>query len=367
MKEWMRPVWDGGEVFRETMAMVEENGICAAPFLYEPEEILRIESYDGTRIYEMGRDCYVEERKLVLTEDSRIPRAGWENFYYGNREEAEEGQKRLSIDFGPVEMTDAKFVHLDAIGHPELVTGFQIAVTYRTKERWQGTVPASGLEVLPRFREKAKKKELTRLVLYGDSISCGYDCSGMYGQKPGQPVWPLLLKDSLEAFYQMEVELINTSVGGMASDWALEHVQENVCDYRPDLVLLGFGMNDRCPGKEYAQKTERLIDAVRAGCPEAEIVLMATSLPNPLVKTAPFYFWAYQDEYADALRKLCGPGIALADIQGVQKSLMQRKRYIDLTGNLLNHPNDYLARIQAQVLDSVLRRWYVRKPLCGAG
>ena len=126
-------------------------------------------------------------------------------------------------------------------------------------------------------------------------------------------------------------------------------------------------MNDRCPGKEYAQKTERLIDAVRAGCPEAEIVLMATSLPNPLVKTAPFYFWAYQDEYADALRKLCGPGIALADIQGVQKSLMQRKRYIDLTGNLLNHPNDYLARIQAQVLDSVLRRWYVRKPLCGAG
>ena len=49
MKEWMRPVWDGGEVFRETMAMVEENGICAAPFLYEPEEILRIESYDGTR------------------------------------------------------------------------------------------------------------------------------------------------------------------------------------------------------------------------------------------------------------------------------------------------------------------------------
>ena len=69
MKEWMRPVWDGGEVFRETMAMVEENGICAAPFLYEPEEILRIESYDGTRIYEMGRDCYVVERKLVLTGD----------------------------------------------------------------------------------------------------------------------------------------------------------------------------------------------------------------------------------------------------------------------------------------------------------
>ena len=79
---------------------------------------------------------------------------------------------------------------------------------------------------MPPFPGEGEKKELTRLVLYGDSISCAYDCSGMYGQKPGQPVWPLLLKDSLEAFYQMEVELINTSVGGMASDWALEHVQE---------------------------------------------------------------------------------------------------------------------------------------------
>ena len=158
MKEWMRPVWDGGEVFRETMAMVEENGICAAPFLYEPEEILRIESFDGTRIYEMGRDCYVEESKLVLTEDSRIPRAGWENFYYGNREEAEEGQKRLSIDFGPVETTDAKFVHLDAIGHPELVTGFQIAVTYRTKARWQERFLRLAWRCCPRFREKAKRR-----------------------------------------------------------------------------------------------------------------------------------------------------------------------------------------------------------------
>ena len=48
-------------------------------------------------------------------------------------------------------------------------------------------------------------------------------------------------------------------------------------------------------------------------------------------------------------------GRLLADVQGVQREVMKRKRYIDLTGNLLNHPNDYLARIQAQVLDTVLK------------
>ena len=47
-------------------------------------------------------------------------------------------------------------------------------------------------------------------------------------------------------------------------------------------------------------------------------------------------------------------GVVLADVQGVQKELMKRKRYIDVTGNLLNHPNDYLARIQAQVLCTTL-------------
>lgn len=58
----------------------------------------------------------------------------------------------------------------------------------------------------------------------------------------------------------------------------------------------------------------------------------------------------HQDEYADALRQLAGAGVALADVQSVQKRLMERKRYVDMTGNWLNHPNDYLARIHAQVL-----------------
>ena len=67
------------------------------------------------------------------------------------------------------------------------------------------------------------------------------------------------------------------------------------------------------------------------------------------------YFSAHQEEYAQSLYPLAGAGVVVADVQGVQKELMKRKRYIDITGNLLNHPNDYLARIQGQVLDTVLK------------
>ena len=47
-------------------------------------------------------------------------------------------------------------------------------------------------------------------------------------------------------------------------------------------------------------------------------------------------------------------GVAIADIQAVQKEIGKRKRYIDITGNWLNHPNDYLARILAQVVIKIL-------------
>ena len=39
-----------------------------------------------------------------------------------------------------------------------------------------------------------------------------------------------------------------------------------------------------------------------------------------------------------------GEGVGVADVQFVQTQLMKKKTYLDLTGNFLNHPNDYLAR-----------------------
>ena len=64
--------------------------------------------------------------------------------------------------------------------------------------------------------------------------------------------------------------------------------------------------------------------------------------------------WAHQDEYSESLKGLEGMGVAIADIQAVQKEIGKRKRYIDITGNWLNHPNDYLARILAQVVIKTL-------------
>lgn len=119
-------------------------------------------------------------------------------------------------------------------------------------------------------------------------------------------------------------------------------------------MILAWGMNDRCPGLEYREKTARLIEMVHGLFPNAEILLTATTLPHPLAATPPIYFCAHQSEYAEELRSLIRPGVGLADVQSVQKEMMKRKRYADISGNWLNHPNDYLVRVQAQTVAAAL-------------
>lgn len=353
---WMHPIWEGREVFRETFAMVEENGIVEARFLFPPEKVLKVESYDGQTVYEEGKDFLVEGDLLKLTPDSSIPHTGWSAFLYETREEAEEALDKgeFRLDFGPVMATDGRYLNLNPIGHPQLVTRWQVAVTYTTAEKQFPAVQKSCMDQLPRLGARLAKGDPVSIVLFGDSICCGFDCSGKYGQEPGQPVWDDLLLHRMREKWDSPVSLRNTSLGGMDTEWAIERAHERAGQHRPDLAILGFGMNDRCRPEEYREKTLRFIEAVRKESPETEILLLSTSLPNPLAATAPMHFWAYQDQYAEVLRDLCQEGIALADVQEVHREIAKRKRYIDVTGNWLNHPNDFLARIYAQVTAAAL-------------
>lgn len=356
LKDYLTPIWAGGKIFRETFTMIEENGECSAPFLYEPDEIIKVESYDGRMEYTEGKDWYQKDGYLYLTRESRIPKTRWDGIYLSNIAVAEDEKKRLPSDFGlpPIATNDGRYIKLSAVVDPRELSQWQIAVTYTTKEKWQGYNPEPSIHLLPKLYLKLEAKQSIKLVLYGDSISCGYDCTGIYGFEPKQPIWADLVRDSLAQRYNVEVELINASRSGENSDWALEHVDDLVIKENPDLVILGFGMNDRCRGEEYRKKTEKLRNRIQNELPDAEFILIATSLPNTLLNTEPLNFCAYQHEYAKALEPLCGPGCILANIQDVQRIIMKRKRYIDITGNNINHPNDFFARIHGQIIDTLL-------------
>ena len=94
---------------------------------------------------------------------------------------------------------------------------------------------------------------------------------------------------------------------------------------------------------------------VRETNPNAEFLLVGTSTPNPLLTDPRSRFNNGQEVFTDALFSLAekeenAVGVAVANIRDMQKFLHTKKRFIDTTGNHVNHPNDFFYRLYAQYL-----------------
>ncbi len=50
----------------------------------------------------------------------------------------------------------------------------------------------------------------------------------------------------------------------------------------------------------------------------------------------------------------CRPGVALADMTSIWAEMLKHKKDWDMTGNGVNHPNDFGHRVYAQVLSALL-------------
>ena len=83
--------------------------------------------------------------------------------------------------------------------------------------------------------------------------------------------------------------------------------------------------------------------------PAAEFILVASWPPNEnWRKLAPM------DGYLAGLKTLESSKIAVADVWSVASYILKTKRYCDVTGNHVNHPNDFMIRVYAQVTDALL-------------
>ena len=61
---------------------------------------------------------------------------------------------------------------------------------------------------------------------------------------PYQPAWAELVTNALQARYpQSNVIKTNRAAGGSTVQWGVEHAAELVPPCKPDLIMLGFGMN----------------------------------------------------------------------------------------------------------------------------
>ena len=345
----MKPFWQDNRVDGEPVLFVKDpaTGEARGQLLFPVQNVLSVtravdwHTADGT-IFEAGRDFVFTpgSREIVLPKDSRIPSFMAENL----RRPAGSQQYRLTHRDGQGEIL---------FGGTSEYHQMQTCVTYEhAGEPWSSVVPQFDPTALPRTVKKLQDHEPVSIVLLGDSISTGCNASGWANCAPYQPAYQDLLLQHLKECSSPNVTLTNLAVGGTSTPWGLTKVPEVVAA-KPDIVLLAFGMNDSSgrSAAEYQTNMKAIMAAVRESSPETEFILIATMLGNRDWITLNHDLFP---QYRQALAELVEPGVALADLTSIWTEMLNRKQDRDLTGNGVNHPNDFGHRAYAQVLATLL-------------
>ena len=338
MNPILTPFWSGDEVLRESFMPLREKDGSIAPIrlLYRADEILRVQSATLEKEYAPQTDYSLQNGCLVIPYGSAIPVMEYNDYYLEKEDPGRCFEHSVS---GWIRFAERDYCHLR-----------QTVVSYRHSDEWTGTIPENKLPLLPRTASLLQTRQPLRLLIFGDSISTGANASKTIGALPYQAPWfELLLEGLSDAYSTNGITLHNTSVGGKTGLWGRETAKENAAQLCPDLCVIGFGMNDgsgNVPNAEFIARLKAIMATVRAENPLCEFILIATTLPNREVKG----FFGTQETYLSPMLALEQIGVCVADMTTVHRELLERKAFRDMTGNNVNHPNDFLSRVYAQVL-----------------
>lgn len=344
-------LWAGTLVQDEPiLILLDETGTpLPVSLIYPPTEIISVMNHAQTVTYTPEVDyCLTDGQLQILPGGALARELGLPADQY-HIDIYTPGSTMPCIDGGGTIRTEA------SPGEGGLTT-WQAVVTYRHSGEEMLAAPAAQGDRLPLTHQKLEAGEAVSIVLLGDSIAAGWSASGFAdtARAPGLAPWFDQVGDTLAArFPDAAISLYNLAVRGKKAAWGGEPDQiAAVCAYTPDLLILAFGMNDGTAGgadaDTFARHITTIIDAVRAQCPAVEVVLVSPMLPNPAVTG----MLTYQQDYSAALAEVTASnaGTALADMTALHTALLERKAYGDLSANNLNHPNDFLHTLYAQLL-----------------
>ena len=257
------------------------------------------------------------------------------------------------------------------------IVQMQLSVTYtHAANVWTGSTPEYlGNTTLKKTLAKLQSKQEVNVLVFGDSISTGANSSSVLGINPKLATWPQMFAQELSTYYGTTVNLKNTSVGGWTSSngvgggtgWvagqqvqkpglATQFISGELKGYKPDVAIIGFGMNDATLGLSidtFCNNIMSMIKTLRQQNPDCEIILLGTMLANPMAKNQS----KNQTEYTEYLVKLAKnyENVSVLDLGVMHQDLLDAgKHYTEMSSNNVNHPNDFFARVYAMNLLSTL-------------
>lgn len=330
--EMYQKIWESKTIYNESVVLTEhDDGEIYGELLFEPTHLIAVK--DCTLQKDYGKDEYkLVGNRIYPTETSTMPFLTKKNI---SCEEVPDiiGGTYEDGKGGHILFTEGSGIFMQ-----------QISVTYKHNGTWSGVVPEKLGSHLPNLHKKLAAKEKIRLVVNGDSIFTGANASSKFGMEPYQDTFPDGFAKEITRVYGSEVELVNTAVGGQMSNWGRDNVEANVIQYNPDLVVIGFGMNDGSwdiKPDDYVGNIEFMIKAIQANCPQAEIIVAATIVANPASAQ-----YKSQDKYLQPLQDMVATynGVVVMDMTTFSLDLLKYKNSFELYANNINHPCDFLVR-----------------------
>lgn len=351
------PFWERNVMYNEAACFIQEGQAISAKLLCTPVKIVSVRDWSLKKEYVEGRDYIWDEssKTLIRPEGSEIPyftlgQLAGEN-EQGGKVPAFTGDYQADFDeqgrsrFGDVLYCVSEYLY-----------SRQINVTYiYDPKEFNGPVAFYQGDKLPRTMDKLNKSEGLNVVFYGDSIPYGCEASSMYNREPMQNTYPQLFRIGLNKIFGSRIRLRNTAVGGMTSAWGLENVESGVIQYKPDLAVILFGGNDDGIGGAQAtfKNMRGMIERIQRELPECEIIIMGTIVGN---EAAGFNTPTLKPLLTQGFNQIAEEytGVVSIDIYNLHSYMLESKNYVDLSGNNINHPNDYMIRVHAMQLMATL-------------
>ncbi|MBN1445338.1 MAG: SGNH/GDSL hydrolase family protein [Candidatus Omnitrophica bacterium] len=334
-----KPFWEGDTVYGESLVFIRKgDNPPLSTCLFNPAEIIEIRSTFKDIVYTPGKDYKLKPglREIYLPPDSRI------QFIESDSLFPPLGAKD-SIKYKADDKTRGVLFYR-LTGFPEI----QVEITYKHAEKWNGVTPEFVGDKLPGFYGKLKKHDAVRVTIIGDSITSGYNASKIVEIPPYQPDWTVLWKDAMMQTFQTPIVCSVKSAPGRTIGWMLLNMDEQL-EIQADLVIIAFGMNDYDAYKSadlFKKKLQEMLLKFLAKNPECEFLLISPMLGNPEWSNTP---WPLAFSYLEAMKEIEGR-VVVADLTSLWFDMLEYKNYVSLSGNGVNHPNDFGHRIYAQYL-----------------
>lgn len=128
-----------------------------------------------------------------------------------------------------------------------------------------------------------RKDPVNTIVALGDSCTWGYSVLEK------EQCWVNRVTSMLELFQGQKIRLVNQGIGSnvltplcpsyeaSSKPCGLERLEKDVLIHKPDLLFIGYGLNDSRAGtapEVFQSEYQKLLDIVREQCPDTLIVLL---------------------------------------------------------------------------------------------